>query len=51
VAAVTVAAGIELGQVGLVLRTPATTDVLLAALGGGLGATVWNRLQRKGPIA
>lgn len=43
-AAVAVAVGIEVGQCWLTSRTPATTDVLLAALGGGIGADVWRRL-------
>jgi VanZ family protein len=46
IAAACVAAVIELGQVALVLRTPATTDVLLAAFGGWIGASVWIRLWK-----
>ncbi|HEY2784979.1 MAG TPA: VanZ family protein [Fimbriiglobus sp.] len=40
VAAAGVAGTIELGQFWLAARTPATTDILLAAVGGALGAYV-----------
>jgi VanZ family protein len=40
-----VAAGIEAGQLWLPTRTPSTTDVVLAAIGGWAGADVWQRLR------
>jgi VanZ family protein len=44
-AAAGVAAVIETGQIWLPVRTPSTTDVVLAAVGGWLGADVWRRLR------
>jgi len=40
-----VAAAIEAGQLWLPLRTPSTTDVVLAAVGGWVGADVWRRFR------
>jgi VanZ family protein len=39
-----VAAGIEVGQIELAYRIPSTTDIVLAAIGGGVGADLWRRL-------
>ncbi len=44
--AAAVACGIEVGQIWLASRIPATTDILLASFGGGVGANVWLRLRK-----